>query len=289
MSKDRQSTHRPVWLSLLSFSILCLAASLTETLLSTLAAYLAKDPDLRRAAQLFSSLPAIAVILLLCRVLLGLRPKDLLLKRTHLFRDYLLGALLGGGLFAAAVGICLLAGAVKIEGTSDAATWRWLTVSAGLLFQGAKEELLCRGFLLPSVADRTRPWVGVCVSAAAFALLHLGNEGISPIALLNLALFGILTALIALRRGSLWLVCALHSAWNIAEGCIFGASVSGTARTASLLCTVADPTRALWNGGAFGPEGGLAVTIPLCAAIVAATVLGKRGDLAANKTATEQQ
>lgn len=276
MQKDRPTTSRPVPSSLSVLLILCLAAGLTERLLATLAAFLTKDPDLRRAAALFSSLPAIAVILLLCRGLLDLRPKELLLNRTHAVRDYLCGALLGGGLFAAAVGICLLTGAVKIEGTGGTATWRWLTISVGFLLQGAKEELLCRGFLLPSVADRTRPWIGVCVSAAAFVLLHLGNEGLSPIALLNLALFGALTAQLTLRRGSLWLVCALHSAWNIAEGCIFGVSVSGTERTAALLRTTATPARTLWNGGKFGPEGGLAVTIVLCAAIIAITLLDHR-------------
>lgn len=276
MQKDRPSTSRPVPSSLLFFLILCLAAGLTEILLATLASYLTKDPDLLRAAWLFSSLPAIAVILLLCRGLLGLHPRELLLNRTHAVRDYLCGALLGGGLFATAVGICLLAGAVWIEGTGGAATWRWLTVSVGFLLQGAKEELLCRGFLLPSVADRTRPWVGVCASAAAFVLLHLGNEGLSPIALLNLALFGVLTAKLTLRRGSLWLVCALHSAWNIAEGCIFGTAVSGTERNAALLRTTADPARALWNGGNFGPEGGLAVTIVLCAAIAAVIASERR-------------
>jgi len=105
------------------------------------------------------------------------------------------------------------------------------------------------------------------MSSVMFALLHIFNDGISVMAIVNITLFGLMMALYMLKQGSIWGVCAIHSAWNFVQGNVFGVQVSGMPLTESLF--VSELTGSKWiTGGDFGLEGGLTVTIVLLAGIV---------------------
>lgn len=183
------------------------------------------------------------------------------------------GLLAGALLYTAALGVCAALGYAEVRPGSAGQLWPaapgLLLILAGWLVQGSAEELVCRGWLLPVLGLRTRPWTGLLLSALLFAALHSLNAHLSAPALLNLLLFGLLAGLYALREGGLWGICALHAAWNWAQGSLFGVAVSGSAFGPSLL-RVELRGPALITGGAFGSEGGLAVTAVLllaCAAL----------------------
>ncbi|MFO3797983.1 MAG: CPBP family intramembrane glutamic endopeptidase, partial [Anaerolineales bacterium] len=134
------------------------------------------------------------------------------------------------------------------------------------MVQGAAEEVLIRGWMLPVFSLRHGVKAGIFVSAVAFAVLHVLNPGVTPLALLNLSLFGIFAALYALKEGSLWGICALHAAWNWSLGNLFGLSVSGMGPDFSLLSLRIEG--ATWlTGGIFGLEGGIVVTFFMLLAI----------------------
>ncbi len=135
------------------------------------------------------------------------------------------------------------------------------------MVQGAAEEVLTRGWLLPVLAVRHGLGIGLFASAVLFAALHVLNPGLTSLALLNLFLFGVFAAMYALREGSLWGVCGCHSAWNWALGNLLGLSVSGTSAGNSLLSLRLEGATFL-TGGAFGPEGGWGVTFSLLLALV---------------------
>jgi membrane protease YdiL (CAAX protease family) len=97
----------------------------------------------------------------------------------------------------------------------------------GFVVQGATEEILCRGWLMPILSARYNLWVGILVSSSLFGLLHAVNPGVTVFAVVNIVLVGIFFSLFALRQGSLWGVCALHSIWNWLQGNFFGFEVSG--------------------------------------------------------------
>ena len=217
--------------------------------------------------NLFATLPATAAVLLLCRYALGLRPCELGLTRTGAVPDYPVGIPVGIGLFAAAFGICLAVGDLRTEIAPQFSLGRCLLFLVGYLLQGASEEILCRGILMGMLLRRGKLWVGVVGNAAFFAFLHLGNNGVTPLALLNIFLFGVLASLCVLRRGNLWCACAIHSLWNFTQGNLCGISVSGTGITQASWLSTTLPEHTLWNGGAFGLEGGLAVTLVLAAGI----------------------
>ncbi|RMD72733.1 MAG: CPBP family intramembrane metalloprotease, partial [Chloroflexi bacterium] len=131
------------------------------------------------------------------------------------------------------------------------------------LVQGAAEEILTRGWMLPTLAVRYRPWVGVLISSLFFAVMHGLNPNLSFLALLNLFLYGLFAALYALREESLWGICAFHSIWNWAQGNLFGLAVSGQPVSGGMLFNLMETGPDWLTGGAFGPEGGLVTTIVL--------------------------
>jgi membrane protease YdiL (CAAX protease family) len=195
------------------------------------------------------------------------------LEIGNAFKKYMRGLLVGLLLLAASVGVMVLLGYVKLEPEGVKSVGRSVPGGLGLVFlgwmvQGAGEELVTRGFLMPIVGIRFGTWAGVLVSSALFALLHLLNPNLNIIGMINLFLFGLLAALYALREGGLWGVFALHSAWNWAEGNLFGLEVSGGAVESQLLIDLTETGPDWITGGAFGPEGGLVVTAVLVAAIV---------------------
>ncbi|HHT54332.1 MAG TPA: CPBP family intramembrane metalloprotease [Clostridiales bacterium] len=107
----------------------------------------------------------------------------------------------------------------------------------------------------------------ILASSVMFALAHSLNKGLSLLAFFNLVLYGIFAALYFIRRGSIWGVAAFHSTWNFVQGNFFGIQVSGLKVGSSVLTSELTETGRLVNGGGFGLEGGLAVTLVLAIGI----------------------
>lgn len=233
-------------------------------------------PDWLLLVTLFSTALATLTVILFCVFIQKRDLPSIGFRKKGAVREYLLGALIGTVLFSAAVGICAMFGAVEIS-LSSCSPLLWILFLLGYFLQGMSEEVLCRGYFMPSVARRNSLALAVFLNSILFSLLHLFNTGISPIALLNIALVGILLSIYVLRRGDLWGACAIHSLWNFVQGNVFGVRVSGISQSTSILSTVSKPSLSLLNGGDFGLEGGLAVTIVLALAIVIVFVLRPRG------------
>ena len=118
-----------------------------------------------------------------------------------------------------------------------------------------------------SIARRSSLPVAIIANSLFFAALHLLNSGITVLAFINLTLFGIFASVMFIRRGSIWMVGAVHSIWNFVQGNVFGIKVSGMDIDCMLFeSEITD--MAIINGGSFGLEGGLAVSVVLIAGIV---------------------
>lgn len=194
---------------------------------------------------------------------------------------YARGFALGLLLFALSVAGPGAFGLFSIESVSSAALGGVLIMVLGWVVQGAGEEVVTRGWLLNVIGARYRPWAGVAVSTLVFATLHGLNPDIGPLPLFNLFLFGLFAALYMLWEDGLWGIAAFHSAWNWAQGNVLGLQVSGNEAGATFLQVRALPGADLITGGGFGPEGGLAVTVVLLAAVgVVAVLLARKPAIA---------
>ena len=184
--------------------------------------------------------------------------------KNNIVPQYLLGLLAGAVLFSAAVGLAAVAGALSIKVSSAPIDITlYLVLILGWIIQGMSEEVICRGFFLVSLSRKLSLPAAVVLNSLAFAAMHLFNAGISVLAFINLTLFGIFASVVFLRTGNIWLVSALHSVWNFAQGNFFGILVSGNDFGPTVLSTTFNASKTLINGGDFGLEGGLAVTTVL--------------------------
>jgi uncharacterized protein len=182
---------------------------------------------------------------------------------------FLTGLVIGAGMLTLAVLSLLLLGDYQtVPGAAGGLSgWAALVPALLLVFvwivQGSTEETLMRGYLLQTSGLQLPGWVAILIPAVIFSGLHFVSPGPKePVAVVNIVLFALFTSFIALRQGSLWLVCGAHVGWNWFQGNIFGVPVSGNVHTTALFPTgpTADASH-LWSGGAFGVEGSLMVTI----------------------------
>ena len=224
--------------------------------------------DLYMGLALFSTVAMTAVTLLFCRLIQKRRPDTLGFVKRGAGREYLIGLAAGFVAFSAVILLCVLTGTIRIEGLSGTFSGGIFALFVvGYMVQGMGEEVLCRGYLMVSVGRRYPMWVAVFSNAVIFAALHLLNHGISVLAFINLTLFGVFASLYFIKRGSIWGIGAFHSIWNLVQGNFWGLSVSGGATECSVFRTTMVEGRDIINGGAFGPEGGLAVTVVLLVGI----------------------
>lgn len=82
----------------------------------------------------------------------------------------------------------------------------WVTVAIAAPFF---EELLFRGFLLPSLTKLTSIWPAIAISGFLFALAHLNLSDILPLTILGMVL-----GFVYMRSGNLLAPMLLHGLWN---------------------------------------------------------------------------
>ena len=142
---------------------------------------------------------------------------------------------------------------------------------AGYIVQGMAEEVLVRGYFMVSLANslkmKNAAAVSALVSAVFFAAMHMQNPGMTLLPFVNIMLAGIFFAVYILRADNIWGACAAHSSWNFFQGHIIGSNVSGISTSVSVLVPEINGSSII-TGGAFGLEGGLAVSAVMTAAIL---------------------
>jgi membrane protease YdiL (CAAX protease family) len=179
----------------------------------------------------------------------------------------------GFALGAAAIAVpCILMiaigwlGVVHAPGNGGTIGTELMTVLAVLVPAALAEELMMRGYLLSALADGMGRGAGLLVTSVVFALLHAGNPGMEPGALVVVGLAGIFLGAVRFATSSLYAAWAAHLAWNVVLGVVLHALVSGTGMAEAGWRTL--DTGPDWaTGGTWGPEGG----IPAATGLLVAT------------------
>lgn len=219
--------------------------------------------------SLFADIMMIGIVLLFCKLIQKRRIRTLGFTKDGVLKEYLIGAGVGFLVFSVAVLLCVVTGALRLDGISDTFSMgMFLLFLLGYMVQGMAEEVLCRGYFMVSFGRRYPMAAAVIANAVIFAALHLLNPGIAPLAIVNLILFGIFASCYFIRKGNIWGIGAFHSVWNLVQGNFYGIKVSGTTTSCTVFSSTAVGGREIINGGAFGLEGGLAVSLVLIAGIL---------------------
>lgn len=250
------------------------AQDYTDALLSVVERLTTNMPAWLNLAQLFATVATIITVLFYCVKIEKRRMFTLGFCKKGALAEYAVGLIIGLLMFSAAYLTIILNGELQFVGFNrDASFGLIILFFLGFVVQGASEEILLRSYFFISGSASANVPIGVFVSSALFACMHISNPGISFMAIVNLFLFGVFAALYFLRRGSIWGICAIHTVWNFAQGNIFGCKVSGMNMGESLFTSAETYGGTLWSGGSFGPEGGIGVTIVLTIGIVILTLM----------------
>lgn len=178
------------------------------------------------------------------------------------------GAGLGLAMMAVLMGVLAATGAYAITVLGATPAWTGL----GLALQAAvTEELWMRALLLRLLWRAFGPIPAFVVAALVFGGLHLANPGATPLAGATVVMAGLMFCALYALTGRLWVPIGLHLAWNLAQGYLFGATVSGNSLGGSILLSSARPGAPAWlTGGTFGPEASVPALVLVSAVTVAA-------------------
>lgn len=189
---------------------------------------------------------------------LGIAPSRDAMRQT--------GLGLGLGVAMIVVAVALMLATSDLTFGSDAGTFGdaaavMLGSLAALALPAAAEEALFRGYPIQVLARTAGAPLAILTTSAAFAAVHGDNPAVGPLALTNIFLAGVLLGVVYLKTASLWAATAVHLGWNWAMAGLFDLPVSGLGwiDVPRFEPWVVGP--AWWNGGSFGPEGGVIGTI----------------------------
>ena len=180
--------------------------------------------------------------------------------------------LLGGGALVGAVAIAvptlllIILGMLSFEDTPAEDVGRTLVQSVLILAPAAfTEELLMRGYPWAVLRGRWGWPVATAVTSVLFGLLHLGNPGVTALAIANVMAAGVFLAGVRVVTGSLAAAWTAHFAWNWTMSAGFHTAVSGLPfGTPGYRLVDSGPD---WlSGGAWGPEGGALAAVGMIGA-----------------------
>ncbi|HEX5869344.1 MAG TPA: CPBP family intramembrane glutamic endopeptidase [Longimicrobium sp.] len=172
------------------------------------------------------------------------------------------------------VGAAMLGGVVVVLAVASMARWvadegtvpeYVAALASSLAFfavAAAAEEAMFRGYAFQALVQGIGVWPATLASSALFAYAHGGNTNVTPLALANIFLAGVMLAVAYLRTRSLWFATAVHLGWNWTMASLLDFPVSGFPMQMPLYTGV--ETGPDWiTGGPFGPEAGVVASLSI--------------------------
>lgn len=204
------------------------------------------------------------------------RPETFGFIRKNAVKKYLSGVLIGFLFITSIFIINLVTNSINTQLNISNVQWWYIIFSLiGFFFQGLMEEVVCRGFIMNSIASKIGVLAGIMINSIIFSLMHGFNDGYSLLAATNLFLAGVFFSVIFYYTDNIFIVGAIHASWNFFVGPFYGVKISGYESYSPIFHTVGKPDHSLINGGGFGFEGGLPVTIVLTLIIIVVIYLIK--------------
>ena len=208
-------------------------------------------------------------------------------NKNNYIKKYSFGFLIGLIMMSVIVLILLSFGYISIEKDpiqpiGVASLSSILVILFGWIIQGATEEILTRGWLLDVLITKYNIGFGLFISSILFVVLHLANPNVNYIAVINIILVGVFYGLYVIKTNDLWAVCGMHTAWNFAQGNLFGFEVSGLNVSVGSLIDLNLVGNDVITGGIFGPEAGIVATFVVLVSILILLFIDKKGHFSNN-------
>jgi membrane protease YdiL (CAAX protease family) len=186
-------------------------------------------------------------------------------------RDSAVGFAAGGAMLGLAVLLLVVASMARWVADTGSGGEYVAALTRSLAFfavAAAAEEAAFRGYAFQALVQGIGAWPAMLATSALFAWGHADNPEVTPVALANIFLAGVMLALAYLKTRSLWFATAVHLGWNWTMQSLLGFPVSGLNEFDTPLYDVRELGPDVLTGGPFGPEAGLAATLAIAAGAV---------------------
>ena len=265
-----------VWTCILAYLLILAGQIIGELVMLVSGAY---KTDLGLTAGLYFSFIGIWFVLFL---------NGLIKKNRPLFKAYgtgckgnnalnlLIGYLIGIGMNGAAILMAWLHGDIRMY-FDKFELIPFVILFIAVFVQSAAEEMVCRGFIYQRVLRtyRNKFWLAVLINSVFFGLIHLGNDGISALAVVDLVVTGLLFSAMVYYFDSLWMAMAAHAGWNFTQSILAGLPNSGIVVPYSVFRLDAASARdSFFYNVAFGVEGTVPAITVQAVVLVALVAVG---------------
>ena len=262
-----------IWTCVLAYLLIIAGQLCGHILMNVLGVY---DSDLGSTAGMYFLFIGIWAVLFLNALIKKNRP---LLKAYgtgcagNNVKNLLIGYLIGFGMNGLAILMAWMHGDIYMYFDRFELV-PFLILFVAVFVQSAAEEMICRGFIYQRVLRtyRDKFWLAVIVNSVFFGAIHLGNDGISALAVVDLVVTGFLFTAMVYYFDSLWMAMAAHAGWNFTQSILAGLPNSGMVVPYSVFKLDAATARdSFFYNVAFGVEGtvpAIAIQVVVLAAIV---------------------
>lgn len=235
-------------------------------------------PDYLSCASMYLSFAGIWVVFALAMLIPAHNRR--MLKELAFVRDRrtlrltALGALAGFGINSICVVASMLLGDIALH-FEHFEIWPFLLLIFSVFVQSGAEEIACRLFLYQKLARRYRhPAVAPIVSSLLFSAMHANNQGVTPVALAQVAVIGVLFSVLVYYYDALGACIAMHTAWNFTQNILYGLPNSGNVSIYSVFKLDAASSGPFFDP-VFGVEGSIGSVVLLVLACVGLVVFAK--------------
>ena len=212
----------------------------------------------------------------------------LLRKNRPLFKAYgtglsgnripelLIGLLLGFGMNGLLILFAMLHGDVHLYFDRFEIVPFFILLLA-VFIQSAAEEIMCRGFIYQRVLRtyRGKFLLAALVNGIFFGLIHMTNDGATPIAIIDIIICGIQYSAMVYYFDSLWMAMGAHAGWNFTQSILAGLPNSGNVFPYSIFrLDAATASNSFFYDVGFGVEGTIPAVIMEIAVTVAIVLIG---------------
>ena len=227
--------------------------------------------------EYFAFLGIWIIVLLLCAIFKSNRPiiKQLApSKKGRIIKGIVIGLVLGFALNSVCIFLSMITGNIHLS-FNEFNPALFFTLLLFVAIQSSAEEILMRGYFYQKLRRRyKKPIVAIVGNALVFTAIHLANDGITVVSVLDVFASGIVFSLLVYYYDSLWAAMALHTAWNFTQNIIFGLPNSGVVSEYSLFKLDAAKSGFFYDTG-FGVEGSVGSLIILVLVIVAIVLINR--------------
>ena len=214
----------------------------------------------------------------------------LLRKNRPLFKAYgtglsgnripelLIGLLLGFGMNGLLILFAMLHGDVHLYFDRFEIVPFFILLLA-VFIQSAAEEIMCRGFIYQRILRtyRGKFLLAALVNGVFFGLIHMTNDGATPIAIIDIIICGIQYSAIVYYFDSLWMAMGAHAGWNFTQSILAGLPNSGNVFPYSIFrLDAATASNSFFYDVGFGVEGTIAAVLMEIVVTVAIIVIGRK-------------